>query len=85
MAAIFFPDCKNLKFKNKERGGSDGLLGKGGRSEVELGRAAALDFKCQSLIGREKLCFWNSATLTALPKVFTSLKCQVFGKRKRFV
>lgn len=86
MAAIFFPDCKNLKFKTKDGGGSDGLLGRGGgRREVELSRAAALDFKCQSLMGTEELCFCNSATLTALPKVFTSLKCQVFGQRKRFV
>jgi len=85
MAAIFFPDCNNLKFKNQEREGSDGLLGEGGRSEGEPSRAAALDFKCQSLIRAEKLCFCNPATLTALPKVFTSPKCQVFGERERSV
>lgn len=62
-----------------------GCWERGGRREVELSGAAALDFKCQSLVGTEKLCFRTSAPLTALPKGFTSLKRQVLGERMRFV
>lgn len=63
MAAIFFPDCENSKFKNKESREGETLLEKGRMGEAGLSRAAALDLQCQSLIRQKCSAFVTQARI----------------------